>query len=207
MAILTFPPALAGRVTALDWHLQANTQTFTSPLSRATQSAELPGAMWIATLQMAPMREDRWRAWSAWVAQLRGAAGRFRLTPPHAALPAGGEVAGSLTVSQIVSSTVLRVAGLPPSTTSLRTGDLVHVVTGTDRQELKILVADVETNGSGLALMTFEPPLRRQPAVGAAVVCNGPSAIMRFVDDDQGALSLAAGPKAVTRLSIVEAIP
>lgn len=207
MAVLDFPSALDGRVTSLDWHLLANTQTFTSPLSRSTQSAELPGAMWIAGLQMATMRPVQWRAWSGWLARLRGAAGRFRLIPPHAALPAGGAVAGTLTVAAVETTTRLRVAGLPPAVISLRAGDLFHVVTGADRQELKILVDDAPTNGSGIGILTFEPPLRRTPAVGAAVVVNSPSAIMRLSDDDQGALSLAAGPKARVRLSVVEAIP
>lgn len=207
MAILDFPPALDGRVTSLDWHLLANTQTFTSPLSRATQSASLPGAMWIAGLQMATMRPEQWRAWTGWLARLRGAAGRFRLTPPHASLPAGGAVSGTLTVALVETTTRLRVAGLPVGLTSLRAGDLFHVVTGTDRQELKILVEDAPANGSGVAILNFEPPLRRTPALGAAVVVNGPSAIMRLTDDDQGALSLAAGPKARVRLSVVEALP
>ena len=207
MTVLEFPPALAGRVKAMDWHLLANTQSFTSPLSRATQSVELPGIIWTATLQMAPMREDRWRAWSAWLARLRGAAGRFYFTPPHAALPAGGAVAGSPTVVSQSSPVILVTQGWPPLSTVLRAGDLFSVATSAVTRELKILTQDVETNGEGHAHLFFEPPLRRPVPTGTAVVTSNPTCVMRLENDEQGRLALAAGPKAQSSLTIVEAIP
>lgn len=207
MTVLDFPSALLGRAAALNWHLLANTQTFVSPLSRATQSAELPGAVWTAQMQLPTMTEVRWRAFTAWLVQLRGAAGRFYFSPPHALLPAGGAVAGSPTVTQVPTRTSLRIAGLPANAVPLRAGDLFHVVTGTATRELKILTQDAETNASGAVTAFFEPPLRRLPAVGAAIVCNYPTCVMRLTDDEQGALALAAGPKGRATLNMVEAIP
>ncbi|HEX6827843.1 MAG TPA: hypothetical protein VF104_02560, partial [Burkholderiales bacterium] len=68
---------------AVSWRLKPNTQSFSSPLSGHTQTAELPGSRWIAEISMPVMQKPRWRAWSVFITRLRGPAGRVYFSPPQ----------------------------------------------------------------------------------------------------------------------------
>ncbi|MEN9315491.1 MAG: hypothetical protein RIS35_1884 [Pseudomonadota bacterium] len=76
------------------------------------------------------------------------------------ALVAGGSQTGS----------TLQIDGLPASTTGLaRAGDLIEV-----NGELKRLVADIDSDGSGGALAMFEPSLRTAPADNLPMILRAP---------------------------------
>lgn len=79
MATLTWPASIVP--ASVTWRLRANTQSYTSPLSGATQTAELPGARWLADMTLPALDRVRWRAWSAFAARLRGQAGRVYVGP------------------------------------------------------------------------------------------------------------------------------
>jgi hypothetical protein len=81
MATLTWPASIVPQ--SVTWRLRANTQSFTSPLSGATQTAELAGARWLADLNLPALDTARWRAWSAFAARMRGQAGRVYFGPPQ----------------------------------------------------------------------------------------------------------------------------
>lgn len=92
MAILTMPPILASQAT---WKFLTNTQTFESPLSKATQTAEMAGSRWGATLSWNNLLPKEHRAWLVFQTRLRGAAGRCYLGPAFA-YPRLGVGCGSL---------------------------------------------------------------------------------------------------------------
>lgn len=198
-------PTLSVRPSAFSWHLLPHTQTWTSPLNGGSQTLEMPGARWVFELPYTKMREDDWRAWSVFVARLRGAAGRFYLGPMHA-LPARGVATGTPVVygaGQTGAS--LATSGWTPSTAQiLRAGDFFHVAT-TSGRELKILTADAASASDGKATLTFEPPLRGSPAGGAALEIAAPSAVMRLVDDEQGRMEWAGVRYQNTSIRGVEA--
>jgi len=58
-------------------HLGFSTSTFTSPFSRTTQTTELPGALHDLAFALPALNADQQRTARAFVATLRGQAGRF----------------------------------------------------------------------------------------------------------------------------------
>lgn len=63
--------------TEVTLHLGYNTSTFTSPFTRTTQTVSLPGAMHELAFNMPALKQDQQRDARAFVATLRGQAGRF----------------------------------------------------------------------------------------------------------------------------------
>ena len=198
-------PTLTVRPSSFTWHLLPHSQTWTSPLNGSSQTQELPGARWICTLPYRKMREDDWRAWTAFVARLRGAAGRFYLSPLHA-LPARGVATGTPVVAGAgQTGASLTTSGWTNSTALiLRAGDFFHVPTANGR-ELKIMTADANSSGTGTATITFEPPLRGSPASGAALEVAAPTTVMRLADDSQGQLEWSGVRYHDTSIECVEA--
>lgn len=62
----------------------------------------------------------------------------------------------------------------------LKAGDYFEV-----NGELKMLTADVNTNGSGQATLTFKPALRESPADNTAITVLNPACEMILADDQQ----------------------
>lgn len=81
MSILTWPDAV--RPATIAWHLRPNTSAFVSPLTGTVQTIELPGAAWVAEITLDFVTEAKWRAWTAFLARLRGQAGRAYVPPFH----------------------------------------------------------------------------------------------------------------------------
>jgi hypothetical protein len=83
MTTLTFPEALRQWQSQVSWHLEPNTAAFVSPLSRTAQTLEMAGARWVCDMTFPAMRADKWRTYTAWLAKMRGQAGRVYFGPPH----------------------------------------------------------------------------------------------------------------------------
>lgn len=198
-------PTLTVRPSAFTWHLLPHSQTWTSPLNGSSQTLEMPGARWICKLPYKKMREDDWRAFTAFVARLRGAAGRFYLGPLHA-LPARGVATGTPVVSGAgQTGASLITSGWTHSIAQiLKVGDYFHVATPNGR-ELKIVTADVNSSGTGTATIIFEPPLRGSPAANAALEITAPTTVMRLADDNQGQFDWTGVRYADSSVEMVEA--
>lgn len=63
--------------TGMTLHLQSNTSRFESPFTRTTQTQELPGGRFTLAATFQPLKDARLRVWRAFLARLRGSAGRF----------------------------------------------------------------------------------------------------------------------------------
>jgi hypothetical protein len=116
------------------------------------------------------------KPWRAYIAQARGVVNDFRI-PVHptaqSALPNTVLVrGGSQTGRSIISD------GWPNSTTVLSAGDYVTI-----EDQLVQLTANVTSDGSGIATLTFEPPIRRAPTDNAPVEYKNPYALMYFVEE------------------------
>jgi hypothetical protein len=88
MPVLAWPAGLS-RPSGLTFSLKPNTQSFQSPLTRATQTLEMPGARWVAVLTWSDLGALEIRALRAFLAQLRGRAGRLSLWDMAFETPAG----------------------------------------------------------------------------------------------------------------------
>lgn len=175
---LTFPDVLPAEV---EWGLKPLTQSFKSPLTGTVQSLELPGSVWKAQLKFDSLEGPDGRKVLAFLADCGGTSGRFYLYNHGHPSPSGsaphnqGEVnGGSQTGKTLVTDT------WPNNTLIFITGDFFSV-----NGELKIVTADVTTNGSGQATIPFAPALRASPADATKILVTQPTAIFRLLNDDQ----------------------
>jgi hypothetical protein len=203
VAILTWPTAVPPAKTAT-WRMVANTQTHISPLDNTVQTLELVGARWAADCSWSGLNEPEWRAFESFLAQLRGAAGRFYFWPPHAWKPRTPIAASPTVVGANQNGTTLLTIGWPPSMTVLNQGDYFAVDNYLGGRELKIIRQPMFTNSGGAVYLTFDPPLRRSPLDGAPIMFNRPTTIMRLSNDEQGAFDHEEGGYASINLQLVE---
>lgn len=249
MTVLSFPSVLPAEV---EWTLQSRSQTNRSPLTGSVQTLELVGALWVASLTFPDNEAEDGRAVMAFLAALRGEAGRFYLhrhdhpTPAGTAAVSPGPYAkvngasGDVNALEPVGETVIALANM---TRTIITGeyvkfsnhdDVYEVVSGgsssitieatgltteiyvttdievyhqgptlkTDgwatssaifkagdfigvNNELKIITADVTSDGSGNADLPIAPILRDTIIDNTNIITNSPTAIMKLVDDNQ----------------------
>lgn len=231
MTTLTWPAQFVP--AGLVWHLEANTGSFVSPLTRAAQTTEIPGARWLADLTLPPQKADSWRAFTAFIARMRGQAGRAYVTPWQAAgssaptYTAGLDITVDNAIKKADSSTprvdetypvtlgAPVVSGAAQAGGSLITrgwsqacyvfkaGDFFHYDTSAGRT-LHMVLDDTVSGGDGTCTLAIEPPIRTAPADGAALTILNPSCVMRLADDQVGAVSLARGAFGTTSLKLIE---
>jgi hypothetical protein len=72
----------------------------------------------------------------------------------------------------------LNTDGWPLSTTVLQAGQYVTI-----NNQLLQLTENVTSNGSGVATLTFEPPVRVSPADNAAIEYKNPYCLMYLVEE------------------------
>jgi len=177
MTILSFPVLSHATPPEIEWTQVANTQTFTSPLSGAVQTVEMPGVKWKATFPLRNLTPADAAKMRAFYARLRGRAGRFYLYNFAHPSPRGTASGSAFVKGASQAGTSLAIDGLAAGATLLA-GDFFEV-----SGELKVVVADVTANGSGEMTLTFEPPLRASPGDNATVTLTQPKATMMLEDD------------------------
>lgn len=177
MTTLTWPTLTKGTPAQLEWSLMANTQTYQSPLSRSVQTVELPGARWRVSFTLEDLDAADTAILQAFMAKLRGRAGRFTLHNFARTSPRGTAAGTPLVAGASQTGTSLNLDGFTAGTTLLA-GDFFGV-----NGELKMVVADATANGSGQMAVTFEPPLRSSPADNAAITISSPTATFMLEDD------------------------
>jgi hypothetical protein len=162
--------------------LRANTQSFESPLNRTVQTIELTGARWFATYELPAMKRAQAAAWQAFLMALQGRAGRFFGFDPDARNPRGTGAGTPLVNGAGQTGSSLISDGWSASQVVLRAGDYLAV-----NGELKMVTADVTSNGAGQATIAFKPSLRASPADNAALTLVNASCAMMLIDDEQAA--------------------
>lgn len=176
MSILSWPTLSRSGPPELMWGLQSNTQTFESPLSRAVQTMEMPGARWVVSFTLPSLNAADAAAMRAFLARLRGEAGRFYLHNMSQTRPRGIATGTPLVAGAGQSGTSLTTDGWTPSQAGiLKAGDFIGL-----NGELKMVVADCDSDATGAATVVFEPPLRSSPADNAAIVLSKPTAVFKL---------------------------
>lgn len=163
----------------IEWGLVSNTRTFSSPETGDTQTKELPGAKWKATLNFRNLNDTRTRALKAFLTRLRGQVGQFYLKD-YSYIGAAGVATGTPVVSGASQTgATINTTGWTVSTPGiLLAGDLINVGT-----ELKIVVVDADSDVSGNSTITIEPPIRTSPSDASPIVITNPTAIMRLEEN------------------------
>jgi len=134
---------------------------------------------WRAAVTVAP--SANMRAWNLWQAAMLGPVNTVRL------LAARKEQVASATlgnISVVTSSSQVSINGLPLSVTGyIKAGSpvTVYLGAGPDTPRLVTVMADMNTNGSGVGVLTFQPPLAGL-VVGRKVELQFPFCEMRLAD-------------------------
>lgn len=186
MSILTIPAS--PNVRSIRFGLQANTQVFQSPLSRVTQTRELPGSLWGGTFTYPPMTRAQAAEWIAFLVRLRGQSGRFYGGDFTSKTPRGVATGTPLVNGGSQTGSTLNTKGWSgPTTGILLAGDYIAYDLASGLRQLHMVVVDANSDAGGLAALTIEPPIRESPAADQAIITASPTCVMRLISDDQAA--------------------
>ena len=167
--------------TSCRFGLETNTQTFTSPLTKATQRMLLGGARWTATYSLPAMTRDRAAYWKAFFDLLEGQTNTFNAFDPDCKTPRGAGTGLPLVNGGSQTGSALVIDGCTPGTVFLKAGDYFWC-----NGEMKRLTSDAPADGSGNATLNFKPAMRASPPDNAAVTVIKPTCAMILADDMQG---------------------
>jgi len=179
--------------------LAFNTQSYESPLTRSVQTSSLLGDQWQGVVTFTNKADDDARTLKAFILGLKGQVGRFNFSPPD--LNQQGQGTAAITVDG---------AGQLGGTIDIQTADLNTLLFGIGdymevNGELKTVLADVTSNGSGLATVTFVPNLRQSPPDSAVVEFEDPRVIMKLEDDAQTTFQVSSPVIYNATFSLLEA--
>ena len=172
-------PTSPGFVTSR-FGLETNTQSFTSPFTKAVQRVALGGSRWTMTLSLPAMKRDKAAAWKAFFDLLDGGAGTFYGYDPDCVVPRGQALGNPLVNGAVQTGSSLIIDGCTANTTFLKAGDYFAV-----NGELKRMTSDALVNGSGQTTLNFKPALRNSPVDNAVITVDRPTCTMALVDDMQ----------------------
>ncbi|WP_303845727.1 hypothetical protein [Aeromonas sobria] len=153
--------------------LQTNHRSFESSWDGSEQTASTPGSKWLMELTMGRMEADIARRFEAFIAQLDGPSSRVRMwdfAHPLQSVHGAPIVSEALTMRTLFTS-----RGWTPSTLVLRRGDWIQI-----GDELKRVVADVQSDLSGAATVRVGPMLRNNYPSGSPLVVSRPMGVFRL---------------------------
>lgn len=165
-----------------------------SPFTLESQEFKWPGVKWLSDFNMPPIKSRRVASeWIAFALKLGGKSGRFLMGDPSAKQPQGIATGTPLVKGGGQSGNTLLTDGWTPSKAGiLLTGDYIQIGTGLSSR-LHFLTQDANSNGSGEALLTFEPPLRYSPTDNQAITVHNPRGVFKLVDNTWS-WSVSPGP-------------
>lgn len=178
MTILNLPENFP--VHSFSFQLETNTRQSVSPFNRVTQTKELAGPRWKTKIKLITSKRDVVAETKAFLLKLRGGAGRFWFYD-FAGKTAMGTASGLPVINGAgQTGRSLNTGGWTANETVLKAGDYFQL-----GSELKMVTDDVTSDGSGDAVVNFEPPVRTSPADGEALIVEQASCVMRLEDDNQ----------------------
>jgi hypothetical protein len=187
-------------------HLVGLTQTHQSPFDGSVQTLEMPGARWELTATWPTLGPDDRRVMAAFLASLRGKAGRFTFSPaqwsPRRASGGGSPVING----DFQTGTTLSTRGWTALGQAMRAGDWLSFVDTRGRRRLHLVLADVNADASGIAALQISPPIRRAGADGAVVEITAPSGIFMLPQDEAPQLNIRAPSLGQVTITMQEAL-
>ena len=145
------------------------------------QTAERPGIRWKMAATYDFLTADDLNKLLAFLASLRGRAGRFLAHDLLRPSPLG-VATGAPIVTALSSGANIGTSNWTHSITGImKAGDKVGL-----NGELRMLIADLTSDGSGNATMQLDAPLRAAVAANTPVIVSAPSCVMCLDSDDTG---------------------
>jgi hypothetical protein len=182
------------------------TQTHESPFDGTLQTLEMPGARWELTATWPTLGPDDRRLMAAFLASLRGRAGRFAFSPaqwsPRRATGGGTPVInGDFQVGSTLST-----RGWTALAQVMRAGDWLSYVDTRGRRRLHLVVADASADAAGVAALSISPPIRRAGADGVAVDVVAPAGVFMLPQDEAPQLNIRAPSFGQVTITMREAL-
>lgn len=164
MTVYLFPSITPSSNT---FEMVANTRTFRSPLTNAVQTVGRKGSLWKCTMQFNNLTGNDRSIMQAFLAKLNGQEHRFYLQD-HGATKRG--IAPNPTDTLLVNGgTQTGVSLVCDGATASQTGYLKAGDYIAFNNELKMVTADCNSDGSGDITIPIIPALRSSPANNTAI--------------------------------------
>lgn len=184
MTIISLPSAF--KIRRAEWSLRRPAQVNRSTYSGRRRVVASPWhSLWTANVELVPLEAADDAAVRAMVAALQGQINTVRLPAIYEVQSAASVVVNGTHAAGVRT---LATEGWTPSTLALPAGAYFEV-----GDQLCVLTAAANANGSGQANLAFEPPLRSAAADGTAVNVGEPTALMALLEDTVR-WSIQAGP-------------
>ena len=182
------------------------TQTHESPFDGTVQTLEMPGARWELTATWPTLGPDDRRLMAAFLASLRGRAGRFAFSPaqwsPRRATGGGSPVING----DFQAGATLSTRGWTAMAQVMRAGDWLSYVDTRGRRRLHLVLADASADANGAAALSISPPIRRAGADGAAVDVVAPGGVFMLPQDEAPGLNTRAPSFGQVTITMREAL-
>jgi len=178
-------------VVGLQRTLIAMASASTSPFTGGQQVQDWGGRYWSYDIDMTRMVGRNSSIMDAFVNGLGGIAGKFVFRDPSIKQSVAGTplVAGG---AQVGSSLI--TDGWPNSVTVMQAGDFFSVGAGA-AMRLHQIAADVQSNASGVATLTFHPPLRSSPFDNDGLNVTNPGVVLRLTGPAPAQIDVATNYK------------
>lgn len=175
MATISFPSS--PKPNGMAWRLVMPSQTNVSEWTGRRQTIASGRGWWECQLSLPPIVGTlNVNAWRSFIAKSRGKANDFQVPVDPTAQSAS--TATPLVNGAGQTGRTLSTDGWPLSTTVLVAGQFVTI-----NNQLLQLTENVTSNGSGVATLTFEPPIRTSPADNTAIEYKNPYCLMYMVEE------------------------
>lgn len=182
---LTLPSAPA--FSKARWSLKRVTAVSESPFTGQQQVFDYGYALWTANLSLPPMLRPDAANWEAFMMKLHGRVGTFLLYDPDARLPQGGvnttaTLEGAVAVGDFTIGIDTNNANM---TNVFKAGDYIQIGSAA-AAKLYMIVDNANSNGSGVATVNIEPPIKVAASDGAAVDYTSAVGVFRMDSPDLG---------------------
>jgi hypothetical protein len=156
-----------------------------SPTTLEQQAFAWPGEAWEAAIDFVPLKREDAEPLIALLVALNGREGSFLLGDPLGTTPRGVASGAPKVMGAGQSGKVLVTDGWTPSTTGiLKAGDWLQLGAG-GSTHLHKMMADANSDGSGLATLDIWPRLRSAPSDDAALIVHGAKGIWRLASNER----------------------
>ena len=187
MAEPTFPLTMPTTPNFIrsEWGIARAVAQSQSPFTYSTQVHKFTGSKWYSTVTLPPMKRSQANEWLAFFMQLNGQFGTFTMGDPDAKA-VQGTISNTVAVNAdfAVGAYDVTIDGADASESQLfKKGDYVQFNSGAT-SKLHMIIADVASNGSGVATLTIEPSLSSALANNATVTYASPKCVMRMTNNE-----------------------
>lgn len=182
---ITYPLSLPSSPAPVSFtlSLQHASSMNSSPFTGEQQVYKWPRELWMAEVKMPPMKRAAAEEWIAFLLQLQGQYGTFLMGHSAAKTPRGTASGTPLVNGADQTGKTLITDGWTHGVTGImKAGDHFQIGT-TSSSRLYKMLKDVDSDGSGNAVLEFTPRLRVSPADNAAIIVTNPVGLWRLADN------------------------